>query len=64
MKNTLTYMNMKLRGLLKREEGQGMVEYALIVGAIALVIIVVVALFGEELSNYITNIFSSFPGNS
>ncbi len=37
----LTNLYLKLRALLNREEGQGMVEYALILVLIAVVVIVV-----------------------
>lgn len=35
----LTYLKIRLSSVLKNEEGQGMVEYALLVGLIAVVVI-------------------------
>ena len=58
MKNTMIKMNMKLRGLLKREEGQGMVEYALIVGGIAVIVIVIIALFRDQITTFVNGIFT------
>ncbi len=60
MKNALMKMNMKIRGLLKRQEGQGMVEYALIVGGIAVVVIALLVIFRDELELFVTDIFESF----
>jgi pilus assembly protein Flp/PilA len=41
-------MNLMMR-LFKEEEGQGMTEYALIIGLIALAAILSMSLFGEEI---------------
>jgi pilus assembly protein Flp/PilA len=41
-----------------RERGQGMVEYSLIILLIALVVIVVLALIGPQLSNIFSRISS------
>ena len=41
------------------EDGQGLVEYALIIMLIALVLIAVITLFGEELSSTYSTIQSS-----
>lgn len=57
MKNALIKMNMKLRGLLKREEGQGMVEYALIVGGIAVIVIVILVIFRDAIMEFVGGIF-------
>jgi pilus assembly protein Flp/PilA len=46
----------KVVGLIKNEEGQGMVEYALIVAGIAVVIVVVIALFGDKITLLINGI--------
>ena len=43
------------------EEGQGLVEYALIILLIALVVIGVVRIFGEQLVVTFTEITDSFP---
>jgi pilus assembly protein Flp/PilA len=49
---------MKLRELMNREEGQGMVEYALILVLIAVVVIVVLILLGNQVRNVFCNISS------
>jgi pilus assembly protein Flp/PilA len=46
----------KLRSALTRQEGQGMVEYALILVLIAVVVIVVLVLVGQKIANVFTNI--------
>ena len=60
MKNALMNMNMKIRGLLKRQEGQGMVEYALIVGGIAVVVIALLVIFRTQLTTFVEGIVASF----
>jgi pilus assembly protein Flp/PilA len=42
--------------MVKNEEGQGMVEYALIIGGIAIVALVAMKLIAPELSTLFTNI--------
>lgn len=44
---------------LPREEGQGLVEYALILVLVALVVIVVLVLLGPAVGNMYSNIVSS-----
>ncbi len=39
-----------------REEGQGLVEYALIIVLVALVVIALIALFGPSVGNLFSNI--------
>ncbi|MGA8014610.1 MAG: Flp family type IVb pilin [Candidatus Dormiibacterota bacterium] len=43
----------------RHEEGQGMVEYALILILIALIVIVALTIFGQSLNNTYSNISSS-----
>lgn len=50
-------MKEKLMGLLKDEEGQGMVEYALILGAVAIMVVAAFAILGPELNTVFSNIF-------
>jgi len=38
-----------LMGLMNKEEGQGMVEYALIIGLVVIVVIVVLGLLGDQI---------------
>jgi pilus assembly protein Flp/PilA len=44
---------------LPREEGQGLVEYALILVLVALVVIVILALLGPAIGNVFSNIVNS-----
>lgn len=39
-----------LMGLMNKEEGQGMVEYALIIGLVVIVVIVVLGLLGPAIA--------------
>lgn len=43
------------------EKGQGLVEYAIIIAFVALVVIVVVRLFGSQVGNTFSEINSSLP---
>jgi pilus assembly protein Flp/PilA len=55
----LSNLYLKLRELIHREddeEGQGMVEYALILVLIAVVVIVVLMLLGNQINNVFSNI--------
>lgn len=51
-------MRANLMGLLKDEEGQGMVEYALILGAVALMVVAAFALLGPKISTLFNTVFS------
>ena len=44
-----------------KDEGQGMVEYALIILLIALVLIILLVIVGSQLSGLYSQIISSFP---
>ena len=48
-----------MRGWLKRSEGQGMAEYALILALVAVVAIVGVALLGPKVRDLFTKIATS-----
>src|SRR5260370_41258046 len=52
----LPRLYLKLRALLNREEGQGMVECALILVLIAVVVIVVLIILGNQVKNVFCNI--------
>jgi pilus assembly protein Flp/PilA len=49
------------RRKLHREEGQGLVEYALILVLVAVVVVVGLTMFGGALNNTFLNIASSWP---
>ena len=55
----LSNLYLRLRELMVRkddEEGQGMVEYALILVLIAAVVIVILAVVGKQVSNVFSNV--------
>lgn len=54
----------KLKGLFVEEEGQGMAEYGLILGLIAVVVIGVLTLLGTQLKTLFTNLKDSISGVS
>lgn len=47
---------------LPREEGQGLVEYALILVLVAIVVIVILTLLGGQVSNVFSQIVSGLGG--
>ncbi len=47
---------------LPREEGQGLVEYALILVLVAIVVIAILALLGPQIANVFSRITSGFGG--
>lgn len=51
----------KLKGLFVEEEGQGMAEYGLILGLIAVVVIGAVTLLGGQLKTLFTNLTGRIP---
>ena len=53
---SLTLLLQRLRRLIARDEGQGMVEYALILVLIAVVVIVVLIVLGNQIQNVFCNI--------
>lgn len=55
----LTYFKNNLLSVLKREDGQGMVEYALLVALIAVVVIAVLVLLGPAIAAKFTQITNS-----
>ena len=50
--------------LVREEEGQGMVEYGLIIALIALVVIVALTGIGDKLKTVFTNISIKMPSGS
>lgn len=51
----ITAMNY-VKGLLKKEEGQGMVEYALILAVIAVIALVSYKVLGNNVNNVASNV--------
>lgn len=47
---------------LPREEGQGLVEYALILVLVAIVVIAILALLGPQISNIFSRVTSGLSG--
>jgi pilus assembly protein Flp/PilA len=60
MGNRLTLVSERIRAVLEqlntREEGQGMVEYALILVLISIVVIVILTTLGHRVNNVFSNI--------
>ena len=52
----------KLRNVLKSRKGQGMVEYGILVGGIALVCLVAVAILGHKSNDLLSATAASLPG--
>jgi pilus assembly protein Flp/PilA len=52
----------KLKGLFTEEEGQGMAEYALILGVLAIAVVVVLVTFGEAIVAQFEEVISNFTG--
>ena len=53
-----------LRGLVRNEEGQDLLEYALLIALIALVCVGAVALAGTRVSQVFTNIAGQIPAGT
>ncbi|HVB76847.1 MAG TPA: Flp family type IVb pilin [Candidatus Nitrosotalea sp.] len=49
----------RLRSLLSRQEGQGMVEYALILVLVSIVVIVILLTMGGQIKNVFTNVVAA-----
>lgn len=54
-------MKAKLMGLLRDEEGQGMVEYGLIIGLISVVAIVAIIAIGPKVADYFNDANTAMP---
>lgn len=50
------------KGLFVEEEGQGMTEYGLILGLIAVAVIGVLITLGDEINGVFNNLISKLPG--
>lgn len=54
----------RAKNSLSRQEGQGMVEYAMIIGLVAIGVIVVLTLLGTQVTGIFTRITGSLEGVS
>ena len=54
----------RLRALVRNEEGQDLLEYALLIALIALVCVGAVALAGSSVSTVFTNIAAAIPAGT
>lgn len=52
-------MYLKMRSLLTKQEGQGMVEYALILVLVSIVVIVILITMGGQIKNVFSNVVSA-----
>ncbi len=52
-------LSWKMRNLLIRQEGQGMVEYALILVLVSIVVIVILLTMGGQIKNVFSNVVSA-----
>ena len=50
---------MKLRSLTTRQEGQGLVEYALILVLVSIVVIVILLTMGNQIKNVFSNVVAA-----
>lgn len=46
----------RVRGFIVNEEGQGLVEYALIIALVAIVVLAAISILGKKVSNVYTNV--------
>ena len=51
----------RVEGFIVNEEGQGLVEYALIIALVAIVVLVAITLLGRKVSNTYTNVSGALP---
>lgn len=53
----------KVRNFLSNEKGQGMVEYGMIVGIIAIAVILILGALGGQIGDIFQNILDQLKGN-
>ncbi|WP_138419517.1 Flp family type IVb pilin [Aquibacillus sediminis] len=56
--------NNKLTGLIKEEQGQGMTEYALVLGVIAVGAVGVISFFGDEITSMFKSTVENITGKT
>ncbi len=59
VKSNMLSLYFKLRGLTSRQEGQGMVEYALILVLVSIVVIVILLTMGNQIKNVFSNVVAA-----
>ncbi len=57
--SNMTSLYWKLRGLFVRQEGQGMVEYALILVLVSIVVIIILLTMGNQIKNVFSNVVAA-----
>ena len=55
-------MLLKLRRVLKSKKGQGLVEYGILVGGVALVTLAAVAILGHKTNDLVATVAGALPG--
>ena len=55
-------MYLKAKSLMTRQEGQGMVEYALILVLVSIVVIVILLTMGNQIKNVFSNVVAALGG--
>ncbi len=53
---------LQIRNWMRRQEGQDLTEYALIIGLIVVVAVAAIALMGDSISNLLSSIASTLDG--
>ena len=61
MRERIWYVTLALRNLVRRERGQTLIEYAVLLAFIAIVVVTAVLAFGTALRDYWRNIVTMFP---
>jgi pilus assembly protein Flp/PilA len=59
VKSEVLSLYLKLRSLFSRQEGQGMVEYALILVLVSIVVIVILLTMGGQIKNVFSNVVTA-----
>jgi Flp pilus assembly pilin Flp len=61
MRERIWYVTLALRNRVRRERGQTLIEYAVLLAFIAIVVVTAVLAFGTALRDYWQNIVNMFP---
>jgi pilus assembly protein Flp/PilA len=62
-KKQMSNLIWKLRSFTTRQEGQGMVEYALILVLVSIVVIVILLTMGKQIENVFSNVVTALSGS-